>query len=525
MGKKGLKKFHPPYYFSIVFFATFKSSSKLLKKRKLGNQCSLFLLLFFHYTALNMKKYFTTPAYYVNDIPHIGHTYSTLATDTLARFWRKKIGKENVFFLTGVDENSQKTVDAAKKAGKKIPEYLDEMANLWRTTWEIIGISFDDFIRTTEPRHTKIVTKVFEKMYENGDIYKGKYTGLYCTGCEAFLKDSDLDESGFCPQHQKAPEKIEEENYFFRLSCYEQKLLEMYEKNPELLQPESRRNEIIHFIKSGLEDISISREKSEFGIPLPLNKNHKIYVWVDALINYYSAIHTPERQDFWNSAVHIVGKDITRFHCIIWPAMLLSAGIELPKQVFAHGFFTVDGHKMSKSLGNVVSPLELSEKYGNDALRIGLLGSFEFGNDGDFSFAHFDNFYRSKLVGGLGNLFHRVIILIHKFWNGQKPPITQKNDDIQEFEIFLKEKKIKSAIDFFFRVVDSANELLNREEPWKLAKTDKKAAEKVFATLLQKLETLTVMAEILLPETTLKMKTLLGNEKQVGAAQILFEQK
>lgn len=473
-----------------------------------------------------MKKYFTTPIYYVNDIPHIGHAYCTLATDTLARFWRKKLGKENVFFLTGTDENSQKTVDAAKRAGKDIHVYLDEMAENWKTTWEKIGIQFDDFIRTTEDRHVETVNEIFQKVHENGDIYKDKYVGKYCTGCETFLKDSELDENGHCPQHKKAPEQIEEENYFFRLSAYGDKLLEIYEKNPKFLQPESRRNEIVNFIKSGLEDVSISRETSEFGITLPIDKNHKVYVWFDALINYYSGIHTPERQNFWDAATHIIGKDITRFHCIIWPAMLIAAGIKPAQEVFAHGFFTIDGHKMSKSLGNVVSPLELSEKYGNDALRIGLLDSFEFGNDGDFSYTHFDDFYRSKLAGGVGNLFNRVIVLINKFLDGQKPPSSQEAvDDLQTFERLFEEKKIKSVIDHFFSVVDSANELLNEKEPWKLAKTDLEAAKKVFATLLQKLETLSQMAEILLPETSTKMKDMLGDEQRVGEAKILFEQK
>jgi len=473
-----------------------------------------------------MKKYFTTPIYYINDKPHIGHAYCTLATDTLARFWRKKLGKENVFFLTGTDENSQKTVDAAHAAGKPIPEYLEEMASIWRTTWEKIGIEFDDFIRTTEKRHVKKVQEIFERIYKNGDIYKGKYIGLYCSGCEAFLKKSDLDEAGNCPHHKTPPKQIEEENYFLKLSKYEKPLLDLYEKNPSFLEPESRRNEIVSFLESGLEDISISRETSEFGISLPIDEKHKVYVWFDALINYISGLPKGEKSPFWPEAVHIVGKDITRFHCVIWPAMLLSAGIAPYKEVFAHGFFTIDGQKMSKSLGNVVSPLELAEKYGNDALRIGLLSSFEFGNDGDFSLENFDKFYNSKLAGGVGNLFNRVITLIQKFLDGVAPKEERREKkEENEFEKLFEEKKLKSAIDHFFSVVDSSNELLNKTEPWKLAKTNLPEATKIFSDLLMKLQALAEMSEILLPETAPKMRKMLGDGKKIGEPQILFERK
>ena len=316
------------------------------------------------------------------------------------------------------------------------------------------------------------------------------------------MKDLDLNEKGECPHHLKVPETLVEENYFFRLSKYEKPLLELYEKNPKFLQPKSRYNEVVSFIKSGLEDVSISRESAEFGIPLPIDPAHKIYVWFDALINYYSGIQTPKRKDFWNYAVHIIGKDITRFHCVIWPAMLLSAGIPVYQEVFAHGFFTVNGQKMSKSLGNVISPLELSKKFGNDALRLGLLSSFEFGNDGDFSLENFENFYHTKLAGGLGNLFNRVIVLIHKFLDDKKPEeLRMTNDELRIFNEAFEQKKIKAAIDHLFGVVDSANQLLNETEVWKMSKTDPEGAKKVFAKLLQKLEIFTEMAEVVLPET------------------------
>ena len=343
---------------------------------------------------------------------------------------------DNVFFLTGTDENSQKTVDAAAKAGKEVEPYLDEMAENWKTTWEQCGLSFNDFLRTTEKRHVECVKSLMQKLYDNGDVYKGKYKGLYCTGCETFYKESDLDENGHCPDHKKPPIELEEENYFFKLSKYEKPLLEYYEKNPDFLVPEKRKNEILSFIRSGLEDLSISRETAEIGIPFPFDENHKVYVWVDALIHYLSVLDVPGENEFWNNSdvTHIIGKDITRFHCVIWPAMLMSAGIKLPEQVFGHGYFTVDGTKMSKSLGNVVNPLDLSKQFGNDALRVGLLGSFEFGNDGDFSVEGFEQIYKTKLGGGVGNLFNRVLVLIHKFLDGKKPEAGTSQSE--KYEVF-----------------------------------------------------------------------------------------
>lgn len=469
------------------------------------------------------KVYLTTPIYYVNDVPHIGHAYCTLATDTLARFWRKKIGQENVFFLTGTDENSQKTVEAAAKVNQEIYEYLDQMAAQWQKTWDEIGVSYDDFIRTTEERHIKTVQEIFQKIYDKGDIYKGKYIGKYCTGCEAFLKESELDEKGHCPIHRRAPEELEEENYFFRLSNYEEKLREIYQENTEFLLPESRRNEILSFIDSGLEDISVSRETAEFGISLPMDDKHKVYVWFDALINYFSGIHNTDKADFWNYAEHIIGKDITRFHSIIWPAMLLAADIPVAKKVYAHGFFTIDGVKMSKSLGNVISPLQLSEKFGNDALRIGLLGSFEFGNDGDFSQENFQQFYNTKLAGGVGNLFNRVIVLINKFMDGKKSSTGIVTSHQENFEEALRQKKIKTAIEIFFSIVDQANQLLNETEVWSLAKTDTKKASEIFAQLIGYLETLADMSIVLLPESAPKMQAMLGDKTSVGQGAILFQ--
>jgi len=475
---------------------------------------------------MKSAAFLTTPIYYVNDVPHIGHSYCTLATDTLARFERQKYGEENVFFLTGTDENSQKTVDAAAKAGVSIESYLEDMAGQWRECWNTIGISYNDFIRTTEQRHIDTVHDLFQKIYDKGDIYKGTYKGLYCTGCETFKKSSDLNEDGRCLDHPNQDiKKLDETNYFFRLSAYEKPLLEWFEAHPDWLQPRSRKNEIISFIKSGLEDVSVSRETAEFGISLPMDPAHKVYVWFDALINYYSATRTADKQKYWDEAFHIIGKDITRFHCVIWPAMLMSAGITLPKGVFAHGFFTVNGTKMSKSLGNVISPVALSEQYGNDALRSGLLSSFEFGNDGDFSADNFAEFYRTKLAGGVGNLFNRVTVLITKFCDGQVDISSLNLEDKslqKEFVALMEAKHIKGAYDFYFATVDKANQRLNETEVWKLVKVDKEAAELIFAELYGYLQFLAETAAVLLPESAPKMKAMVGENGKVGLAEIMF---
>lgn len=478
---------------------------------------------------MTQHAYFTTPIYYVNDVPHIGHSYCTLATDTLTRYWRTQLGSENVLFVTGTDENSQKTVDAAAKAGVSIDAYLEDMAERWRSCWDTIGVGYDDFIRTTEQRHIDTVHDLFQRIYDKGDIYKGTYQGLYCTGCETFKKSSDVNEDGRCADHPNQElQKLDETNYFFRLSAYEKPLLEWYEANPDWLKPTSRKNEILSFIKSGLEDVSVSRETAEFGISLPMDPAHKVYVWFDALINYYSATRTADKEKYWDEAFHIVGKDITRFHCVIWPAMLMAAGISLPKGVFAHGFFTIDGTKMSKSLGNVISPVTLSEQYGNDALRAGLLSSFEFGSDGDFSAENFAEFYRTKLAGGVGNLFNRVTVLIHKFCDGQTgtPERCDEGQAMQaEFKQLMENKQIKGAYDFYFATVDKANQRLNETEVWKLAKVAPEAAAVIFTELYGYLIFLNEMAEVLLPESAPKMKAMIGEEGKVGEAMILFDRK
>jgi methionyl-tRNA synthetase len=359
---------------------------------------------------MDNKFYITTPIYYINDKPHVGTALTTIVADVLARFYRER--GEDVLFTTGTDEYSEKVVDAAAKAGESVEAYTDRTAAIWESTWEKLGISNTDFIRTTEPRHAETVKDIWNRVDAAGDIYLGTYEGLYCKGCEEFKKENELVD-GLCPIHHTEPERVSEQNYFFRLSNYQKPLLDLYETNPEFVAPANRFNEVKAFVERGLEDISISREGKTWGIPVPKDDNQKIYVWFDALINYISSVGV----DWWEqhpADIHAVGKDILRFHAVIWPAMLLSAGLPLPHQVIGNGFLTVDGVKISKSLGNTIDPLALAAKYGNDALRYFLLREIPFGEDGDFSEVKMKERYNADLANGLGNFAARVLTLAEK---------------------------------------------------------------------------------------------------------------
>jgi methionyl-tRNA synthetase len=369
----------------------------------------------------------TTPIYYINDRPHIGHAYTTIIADVVARYARSKGNK--VLFLTGTDENASKTVEAAiKSRGKNkldelqrqdIVDYTDYMAKKWQAVWRSLNISYDDFIRTTEKRHVDTVEKFLKKVYDRGDIYKGQYKGLYCVGHEAFLTESDLIE-GFCPDHKTKPEVVEEENYFFRLSKYQNRLLKYLKEHPDWIRPPERRHEIQEFIRKGLTDISISRPNKGWGIPLPIDQSQIIWVWFDALVNYLTA-----GENWWPADIHIVGKDIVRFHTITWGAMLLSAGYELPKTVFGHGFFTVDGQKISKSLGNAIDPMKIIDRFGADALRYFLLREIPSGQDGDFSWDRLRERYNADLADNLGNLVQRTIVMAKKYGISTKGPASE----------------------------------------------------------------------------------------------------
>ena len=459
------------------------------------------------------KFYVTTPIYYVNDVASIGHAYTTIAADVIARFHR--LLGHDVFYLTGLDENSQKTVQAAKKLGVgDVKKYTDGMAEKWKHVWKVLNISNDGFIRTTEERHKRVVYDFFMRVYRKGDIYKGRYEGLYCEGCEAFVTESDLVD-GKCPLHKKEPKRISEENYFFRLSKYQDRLLKHIEKNPDFIRPEARRNEVISFVKKGLKDISISRPGKEWGIPLPVDSNHVIWVWFDALVNYISGA-----KDYWPADLHLMAKDIIRFHCVIWPCMLMSAGYDLPKEVFAHGFLTINGQKMSKSLGNVIDPLYLAEKFGVDQVRYYLMRGVTFGEDGDFSTRDLVDRVNNELVANISNFCYRTLSFIHKYC---KSEIGRAAEGKWERELSRDiGKKLKSIercyLDYNFRdairqileIGDIGNRYFQERQPWVLVKKDPELCKEVLAFSANIVKDLAILLKPVLPDFAEKLERQLN---------------
>ena len=374
-------------------------------------------------SSCHKKAYITTPIYYVNDIAHIGHAYTTIIADTLARYSRMS-GLET-FFLTGTDEHGQKIEEAAKSRGKSTQAYADEISATFKSLWDDFNISYDKFIRTTDADHMKGVQKAFSVMHNNGDIYKDQYKGHYCISCETFFPEVQLVDGEFCPECGKPTSIVEEESYFFKLSAYEDKLLAWYEENPECILPKSKRNEVIRFVEGGLHDLSITRTSFDWGVKLPSDLNdpkHVMYVWLDALMNYVTALGYGDddaNMDFWPARVHLIGKDILRFHAIYWPAFLMSLGLPLPKHIAAHGWWTRDGEKMSKSKGNVVNPREVADAYGLDNFRYFMLREVPFGGDGDFSQKALIDRINSDLGNDLGNLLNRLIGMSGKYFEGK----------------------------------------------------------------------------------------------------------
>ena len=459
---------------------------------------------------LKDKFYITTPIFYINDKPSVGSAFPAIIADTLARWHRLK--GDDTFFLTGLDENSEKTVQAASG---DIKTYADKMAKIWINAWKALGISNDDFIRTTEARHKKNVDSFFAKVNEKGDIYKGKYSGLYCEGCEAFLTQSDLVD-GKCPLHEKEPKHIEEENYFFKLSKYQKKILEHIEKHSDFIQPETRRNEVISFLKEGLKDISISRPYNGWGIKLPIDEKQVIWVWFDALINYL----LPEK--YWPASIHIVGKDIIRFHCVIWPGMLLSAGYKLPKKIFAHGFFTVNGQKMSKSLGNVIDPLDIAKNYSADALRYYLIREIPYGEDGDFSESSLVTRINEELVSNYSNLFYRTTYFIEKYFDGKVPKgkedkeLQKKAEQaIKQTDKYMDELKLGEALKSILSLSSVANKYFQDNKPWE-TKNDKKAGNTLYNTV-NLLRVISTLLYPFIPESSEKALKALGVKPEFDA--------
>ena len=415
------------------------------------------------------KFYVTTAIDYVNAEPHIGHAYQKIIADVLAR-WNKLIGKD-VLFVTGTDEHGKKVQESAEKAGMKPKEFVDSVVVKFKEAWKSLNIDYDRFIRTTDSDHKKVVKEFILKCNDKGDIYKGKYTGLYCTGCEQFYTEKEV-ENGVCPLHNRPLEKVDEESYFFKLSDYTSELLKLYEEHPEFVLPKIRRNEIVNRVKEGLRDLSITRTTFDWGIPFPLDKSHVTYVWFDALINYYTATREKGREDFWGKpTVHLLGKDNTWFHTVYWPAMLKSAEIELPHTTFNHGFLTFNGQKISKSLGNVISPQELVKKYGADTIRYFICRHFPFasGEDGDFDEEALVNRHNGELLNKLGNLVSRVAGLIEK--NGMSAEgvdVGYLISDVgfKKIDMLMQNFEIDKALNEIFAFIDKCNEYVQEKKPW-----------------------------------------------------------
>ncbi len=488
----------------------------------------------------------TTPIYYTNGIPHIGHSYSSLIADSIARF--QKVSGKRVKFSTGVDENSQKIVESAEKDGKEIWAYLDEMAAKHKEVWDGLGIQYTDFIRTTEPRHHELVREVLQKSFDAWDIYQGEYEGKYCVGCEAFKKDDDLIERDgvlVCPDHLKAPDLIKEKNYFFKLSKYQQQLEDFYAKNPEFVMPQDRFNEVIAFTKRGLEDFSVSRETNKFGIKLPFDESQVSYVWYDALFNYITVCQNGD-EDFWPADLHVVWKDIIRFHAIYWPAMLMSAWYDLPENILTTWFFTVDGQKISKSLGNAIDPVEFSETYSKEMLTLYLLSTFNIGQDGDFDQKQAILTYNSKLANNFGNLVNRVVVLALKLteksgildtglhntqveaewyaapdmWNADEQ-VNRETLNLSStwmasyahmVKLRMNEYNLKSALDTSFAFLDMLNKFADEKEPWKMIKEDEEGTREVLYTLAEWLRQVGLSLYAFFPEKMSELFIKLGLE-------------
>lgn len=449
------------------------------------------------------KYYLSTPIYYINGLPSIGHAYTNIVADVIARYRRMR--GDEVFFLTGTDENSQKNVEAAQKAGMEtdIQAYLDRMAAKWQETFDELAFTHDRFIRTTEADHHKAVEKFWKAVEKSGDIYLGEYEGWYCKGCEEFKAENDLVEGNRCPLHKTVCDRIKEKNYFFKLTKYRDALLEHIGKQPDFVVPSSRRNEIVSYIKDFMTDVSISRSSMKWGIPVPGDDSQRIYVWFDALINYLTGVgYATDDAAFakwWPADLHLVGKDIIKFHCALWPAMLMSAGLPLPKRVLAHGFFTVNGDKMSKSLGNVVDPLEVTKAYSNDVLRYFLLREIRLGEDGDFSLDRVAQRYDGDLANEFGNLVHRVTTMTDKYFGSKVP---ERADGFlggawDTYHSAMEELRLHDALEAAWAVIRSANQFIEETQPWTLAKQkeDKRLSDAIYALL----ETLRHLAWMLYP--------------------------
>jgi methionyl-tRNA synthetase len=456
--------------------------------------------------------YITTPIYYPNDVPHIGHAYDAVAVDFIARYHRLR--GEEVFHLTGTDEHGLKLQRAAEAAGMDPRTWVDDMEPKWREVWGRLDIGYDDYIRTTEPRHERVVQKLLQAVYDNGrdDIYLGAYEGLYCVACELYYTEGDLREGGLCPIHERPVEHMSEENYFFRLSAYADRLLEHYGRTPTAVEPEVRRNEVLSVIRGGLQDFSISRTSFSWGVPLPWDPRHVCYVWFDALANYITAAgytDDPERfERMWPVNIHMIGKDILRQHAIYWPAMLMAAGVESPTQVWAHGFLTVGGQKMSKTNLTGIHPFQLVDHFGADSYRYYFMREIRFGEDGNFSWESMVERHNADLANGLGNLASRVLAMLATSFEGRVPEPQSEGEEadlpqviedaVRRCDELMMAVQLQPSLAAIWDIVARANQYLVEKEPWKLAKDEARRGE-LASVLYASAETLRILAILIQP--------------------------
>ncbi|MDB2414790.1 methionine--tRNA ligase [Rickettsiales bacterium] len=483
---------------------------------------------------MNKNFYITTPIYYVNDSPHIGHAYTTLACDVAARF--KRLDGYNVRFLTGTDEHGQKVEKSAQKAGVDPQKFTDDVSMRFRKLADFMNFSHDDFIRTTEERHKIGAQEVWKRLEKNGHIYLDKYSGWYSVRDEAYYQEAELIDG-------KAPtgadvEWVEEESYFFKLSAFEDKLLKHYEDNPDFIVPKSRRNEVLSFVKGGLRDLSISRTTFSWGVPVPGNEKHVMYVWLDALTNYMTAVGFPDEnadlyKNFWPADIHMVGKDILRFHAVYWPAFLMGAELPLPKKIVAHGWWTNEGQKISKSVGNIIDPIKLVDEFGLDQVRYFLMREVPFGNDGDYSRERMIERINADLANNIGNLAQRTLSMIYKNCDGKFPEKGDNKDDkilldqvygsLERLRALLDSQSYHEMLALIIELAGKANEFIDVQAPWKLKKEDPKRMGEVLYALAETIRVIAILLQPFIPESAGKMLDQLGVDKSERGFEFINE--